>query len=150
VEAPRTTSGAGSQSAPKVGFVDTAELRSIRETLLNSSAQEDIDLAKWIGDNYFDPPLNLREESRRIESDDCLEVLFQAYRRARSLSNNTKPTEWPLFTPEWKKMTRSMIKQRRQAVGNDRNHPEKVASGTSHLALTHCRGPLTSTQTAFN
>jgi hypothetical protein len=100
-------------------------------------------MASWININYLDSSLNLPEGPRRIDSLDHLGRLFRGYVRAKKLSNNTTPKEWPFLTPEWRKMTRPKVKQQLglKSMAMDHTRGSSPGSGTSLLYIQFLRAP---------
>lgn len=114
-----------------VGIINLAVLQTIYNTLRDSVAEEDIDLAQWIQDNYFTPPIEPHEEGRAIYTNEGFFKLYNAYKRAQSLSNNTTPEKWPFFTGNWKEMSHKVVKQKAKAIPEDELETNGGSQSTS-------------------
>lgn len=120
-----------------IGHVRMKDLISIHAILLDSKASEDRIYAKFISKHYLNPPIPEHEQTRPINTEHALHFLFESFRRAKSLSNNTVcADEWPFFTTNFKKLTRPMIKRRLQESDAYSDRSGEAASGTSYVAPT--------------
>lgn len=113
-----------------IAHVRIASLKSIQEVLSQSTDSEDIVWADWIADHYINQP-SQKEETSAIVTPYALNILFQSFKRARTLSNRTICTdEWPFYTTGFKKLTQQMIKQLIKPVQEFNYAP----SGKLHIA----------------
>ena len=93
------------------GIIHLGILKSMFETLQDSASPRDNELADWIMKNYFTPPVDSIEDGRGIYTSEAFHHLLEAYIRAQSLSNSTKPSEWPFRTTNWKPMTKTAVRR---------------------------------------
>jgi hypothetical protein len=91
------------------GRVDLDTLGKIKQTLSESTDQEDIDLAVWIEEHYLYEPIT--GDNRPISTREGFEKLNRAYKRVRQLTNRAQD-KWPFFDRHWKKaMPANIVRQ---------------------------------------
>lgn len=90
------------------GYIDVATLADIHRYLGESEAQDDIDLAAWIQDNYL-YGVEKDQATAIIRTSQGFAQLDRAYRRVRSLTNKAQD-KWPFFDRNFKEMSSATVR----------------------------------------
>lgn len=90
------------------GHIDVATLADIHRYLRESEAQDDIDLAAWIHDNYL-YGIGKDQATAIIRTAHGFAQLDRAYRRVRSLTNKAQD-KWPFFDKNFKEMSSATVR----------------------------------------
>ncbi|USP80649.1 hypothetical protein yc1106_07923 [Curvularia clavata] len=90
------------------GHIDVATLADIHRYLRESEAQDDIDLAAWIQDNYL-YSIEKDQATAIIRTSHGFAQLDRAYRRVRSLTNKAQD-KWPFFDKNFKEMSSATVR----------------------------------------
>lgn len=90
------------------GHVDVATLTDIHGYLRESEAQDDIELATWIQENYL-YDVKKDQSTATIRTSQGFAQLDRAYRRVRSLTNKAQD-KWPFFDRNFKQMSTATVR----------------------------------------
>jgi hypothetical protein len=118
------------------GLIDVTTLANIHQYLRESEAQDDIDLATWIQENYLFG-VEKGQSTAIIRTAQGFAQLDRAYRRVRSLTNKAQD-KWPFFDRNFKEMSSATV--RNNARGESApgvlypiDSTQKAASATERL-----------------
>ncbi|EMD87480.1 hypothetical protein COCHEDRAFT_1145172 [Bipolaris maydis C5] len=90
------------------GYIDVVTLADIHRYLRESEAQDDIDLAAWIQENYL-YGVEKDQPTATIRTAQGFAQLDRAYRRVRSLTNKAQD-KWPFFDRNFKEMSSATVR----------------------------------------
>ncbi|EUC39734.1 hypothetical protein COCMIDRAFT_10230 [Bipolaris oryzae ATCC 44560] len=90
------------------GYIDVVTLADIHRYLRESEAQDDIDLAAWIQENYL-YGVEKDHPTATIRTAQGFAQLDRAYRRVRSLTNKAQD-KWPFFDRNFKEMSSATVR----------------------------------------
>jgi hypothetical protein len=89
------------------GIIDLRTLADIHKFLSQSEIGDDLQLAKWVKEEYLFEPLG--DEGRQIRTTEGFARLDRAYRRVRHLTGKAQD-KWPFFDRNWKTMPSAVVR----------------------------------------